>query len=144
MSPAVADLRKRIRAADALLIATPEYNSSLPGMLKNALDWLSRPDGADAVLHRKPVAIIGASTGPFGTVRAQLALRQVLHKLDANVLGQPEFYLFHAHQQLAEDGTLPAGSPARTLLLTVLDGLISLVRQRQSQVIASATIGVSA
>ena len=93
----MADLRERIAEADAVLIATPEYNGSVPGGLKNALDWLSRPDdqgGLDMV--GKPVALIGASGGPLGTVRARLAPRQVLHKMNATVLGQPELLLFHA------------------------------------------------
>jgi chromate reductase, NAD(P)H dehydrogenase (quinone) len=129
---AVADLRARVGSADAVLIATPEYNSSIPGGLKNAIDWLSRPDGATPCLIGKPVAIAGASTGPFGTVRAQLALRQVLHKVNATVLGQPEMLLFHAHQQFDENGALPPGSPASKLLTQILDGLIDLVaRQRQ-------------
>jgi chromate reductase len=129
---AVADLRARVRGADAVLIATPEYNSSIPGGLKNAIDWLSRPDGAAPCLADKPVAIAGASTGPFGTVRAQLTLRQVLHKVNAAVLGQPEMLLFNAHQQFDENGTLPAGSLAHGLLTQILDGLIGLVaRHRQ-------------
>lgn len=127
---AVGDLRRKIQAADAVLIATPEYNSSLPGVLKNALDWLSRPAADGLVLALKPVAILGASPSQFGTVRAQLALRQVLHKMNALVLSQPEFLLFHAHQQLGQDGRLPADSPARKLLGDVLDGLVGLVEQQ--------------
>ena len=73
----VARLRQAIAEADALLIATPEYNSSLPGQLKNALDWASRPF-ADNVLRNKPIAVIGASTGVFGAVWAQAEARKVL------------------------------------------------------------------
>jgi chromate reductase len=98
-------------------------------VLKNALDWLSRPDEDPPALNGKPVAIIGASPGPFGTVRAQLALRQVLHKLNAAVLRQPEFLLFQAHEQLGSDGTLPVGTPAHKLLSSVLDGLVEQHRQ---------------
>lgn len=129
----VADLRERTAGADAVLIATPEYNGSVPGGLKNALDWLSRPDSAGGLaLVGKPVALIGASGGPLGTVRAQLALRQVLHKMNATVLGQPELLLFHAHQQFDEDGRLPEGSRARGLLAGVLDGLSYLVAQQST------------
>jgi len=71
----VQEFRSRIAAADALLIATPEYNFSIPGVLKNAIDWASRPP--DPPLDGKPLAIMGASTGNFGTVRAQMHLRQV-------------------------------------------------------------------
>lgn len=129
---AVANLRERMSDADAVLIATPEYNSSIPGGLKNALDWLSRPDSTGPGLARKPVAIIGASAGPLGTVRAQLALRQVLHKLHATVLGHPELLLFHAHRQFDENGALPEGSPAHGLLCEVLDGLIDLAAQQST------------
>ncbi|MFI5610725.1 NADPH-dependent FMN reductase [Amycolatopsis sp. NPDC051903] len=124
--PTVADLRRRIRAADGVLIATPEYNAAMPGVLKNALDWLSRPVGDGPALTRKPVAIIGASQGPLGTIRAQLNLRQVLHKMNAAVVGQPEFVLPHAHQALGE-GELPAGSPSLPILTAVLQGLVDLI-----------------
>ena len=73
----VKDFKAEIKAADALLIATPEYNFSMPGVLKNAIDWGTRPYG-DNAWAGKPAAIMGASTGQFGTVRAQLHLRQVL------------------------------------------------------------------
>jgi len=72
---AVGALKAAIGEADALVIATPEYNHSIPGVLKNALDWASRPPG-ETPLHGKPVAIMGASTGSWGTVRAQMHLRQ--------------------------------------------------------------------
>jgi chromate reductase, NAD(P)H dehydrogenase (quinone) len=82
---AVADLRAEIRGADAVLIATPEYNHSIPGQLKNALDWVSRPAGQSA-LNGKPAATIGASTGMFGAVWAQAELRKVLGALGGRVL----------------------------------------------------------
>ena len=82
---AVAHLRERIAAADALLIATPEYNASIPGVLKNAIDWASRPF-PDNVLRGKPVAVIGASTGLFGAVWAQAELRKVLGAMGADVV----------------------------------------------------------
>ncbi len=83
--PAVADLRGAIVSADAVLFATPEYNSSVPGQLKNALDWASRPVRAGA-LNGKPVAVIGASTGSFGAVWAQAELRKVLGASGARVI----------------------------------------------------------
>jgi chromate reductase len=82
---AVAYLRDRIAAADALLIATPEYNASIPGVLKNAIDWASRPF-PDNVLRGKPVAVMGASTGLFGAVWSQAELRKVLRHAGAEVL----------------------------------------------------------
>jgi chromate reductase, NAD(P)H dehydrogenase (quinone) len=83
--PRVVALRRAIAAADALLIATPEYNASIPGALKNALDWASRPFPAN-VLRDKPVAVAGASTGMFGAVWAQAELRKVLRTAGARVL----------------------------------------------------------
>ncbi|SNX88413.1 chromate reductase [Streptomyces sp. TLI_55] len=130
--PAVAELRRRVQEADAVLIATPEYNASIPGTLKNALDWLSRPaeDGGPALLL-KPVGVVGASPGPFGTVRAQLALRQVLHKMNARVVQQPEFLLFQAHQQFDDDGRLPDGTAPQQLLSALIDALAQLATQDQ-------------
>ena len=82
---AVAELRAAIAGADAVLIATPEYNSSIPGQLKNALDWVSRPLATNA-LRNKPVAVIGASTGMFGAVWGQAELRKVAGALGARVI----------------------------------------------------------
>jgi chromate reductase len=81
----VTHLKERIAAADAVVFATPEYNHSIPGQLKNAMDWVSRPL-ADTPLKGKPVAVIGASTGMFGAVWAQAELRKVLEAIGAKVL----------------------------------------------------------
>ena len=81
----VRDLRKAIRGADAVLVATPEYNHSIPGQLKNALDWASRPAGQSA-MNGKPAAVVGASTGMFGAVWAQAETRKVLGALGARVV----------------------------------------------------------
>jgi chromate reductase len=85
VDPAVARLREAIAEADGLLIATPEYNGSIPGVLKNALDWASRPFPENA-LRSKPVAIVGASTGLFGAVWAQAETRKVLGVIGADVV----------------------------------------------------------
>lgn len=82
---AVAELRKAMREADAVLISTPEYNHSIPGVLKNALDWASRPAGQSALMG-KPAAVIGASTGMFGAVWAQAETRKVLSALGGRIL----------------------------------------------------------
>lgn len=87
----VRELRRLVAAADGVLIATPEYNHSMPGVLKNAIDWLSRAR-PEAVLERKPVAVTGASTGRWGTRLAQAALRQILGATEALLLPAP--YLF--------------------------------------------------
>jgi chromate reductase, NAD(P)H dehydrogenase (quinone) len=101
---AVADLRQAIAGADALLFATPEYNSSIPGALKNAIDWASRPRDASP-LRNKPVAVIGASTGMFGAVWAQAELRKVLGATGARVI-EAELALGHAHERLDPEGRL--------------------------------------
>jgi chromate reductase, NAD(P)H dehydrogenase (quinone) len=101
---AVAHLREAIADADAVLFATPEYNSSIPGMLKNAVDWASRPP-ATSPLRNKPVAVIGASTGVFGAVWAQAELRKVLGAAGARV-AEVELALGHAHEHLEPAGRL--------------------------------------
>jgi chromate reductase len=102
---AVARLREAIADADALLFATPEYNSSIPGVLKNAVDWASRPL-ATTPLRNKPVAVMGASVGMFGAVWAQAELRKVLGAAGARVT-EVELAIGHAHEHLD-----PAGHPA--------------------------------
>jgi chromate reductase len=101
-TPAVVEeLRQAVRSADAVLIATPEYNHSIPGQLKNALDWVSRPAGKSA-LNGKPAAAIGASTGMFGAVWAQAELRKVLGALGGRVV-EAELPIGHAKNQLDGD-----------------------------------------
>jgi chromate reductase len=97
-------LRAAIADADALVIATPEYNSSVPGQLKNALDWASRPLAASA-LRGKPVAVVGASSGVFGAVWAQAEVRKVLGAIGARVLDD-ELPVGQAHDAFAADGSL--------------------------------------
>ena len=99
---AVARLRAAVADADAVLFATPEYNSSIPGVLKNAVDWASRPPDANP-LRNKPVAVIGASTGMFGAVWAQAELRKVLGATGARVT-EVELAVGHAHEHLDAAG----------------------------------------
>lgn len=94
LPPMVAALRERIRRADGVVIATPEYNFSVPGGLKNVLDWLSRGD--DQPFMFKPVAILTASTGPVGGARVQYDLRKVLLFMNALVLAKPEVFIASA------------------------------------------------
>ena len=96
-------LRAAIAAADGVVIATPEYNHALPGVLKNALDWLSRKDETLADL---PVAVLGASSGPWGTRLAQASLRQVLHTCGALVMPSPTLFVAHAAQRFDAHGRL--------------------------------------
>ena len=97
-------LRAAVADADAILIATPEYNASLPGALKNALDWVSRPFATNP-LRGKPAAVVGASTGLFGAVWAQAEARKVLSTIGAEVL-ERELPVGQAHDAWADDGTL--------------------------------------
>ena len=101
----VTDFKHKIRAADAILIATPEYNYSVPGVLKNAIDWASRPYG-DSAWKGKPVAVMGASGGTLGTARAQYHLRQMFVFLDMYALNQPEVMIAAAHEKFDADGNL--------------------------------------
>lgn len=101
--PGVRALRRAIEAADGLVIATPEYNHALPGVLKNALDWLSRDS---QVLGDRPVAVLGASSGPWGTRLAQASLRQVLHTCGALVMPSPTLFVAHAAERFDADGAL--------------------------------------
>ena len=114
---AVERLRDQIAGADALLIATPEYNASIPGVLKNAIDWASRPF-PENVLRGKPVLVIGASTGLFGAVWAQAELRKVLRHAGAEVL-EGELPV-----GLAEGAFTPAGALADPELRARLAGLV--------------------
>lgn len=101
---AVAQLRAAVAGADGVFFSTPEYNSSIPGQLKNAVDWLSRPIGSN-VLRNKPVAVIGASTGMFGAVWSQAELRKTLAAAGARVV-EGEVAVGHAHTRFDEDGRL--------------------------------------
>jgi chromate reductase len=121
----VADLRARISAADGVLIATPEYNYGVPGALKNAIDWASRP-AATSSLKGKPVAIMGAAPTNFGGVRAQLALRQSFLWIDAKVVGKPEVIVFRSHERFDEGGNL-VDEDTRDLLVGLLDALVATI-----------------
>jgi chromate reductase, NAD(P)H dehydrogenase (quinone) len=101
----VLELKASIAISDALLFATPEYNYSLPGVLKNAIDWASRPV-ATSPLSGKPVGMMGASTGPFGTVRAQLHLRQVCVFTNMLPLNKPELMVARAAEKFDSEGNL--------------------------------------
>jgi chromate reductase len=126
---AVAQLRAAIAGADALFFATPEYNHSSPGALKNAIDWASRPAGASVFLNT-PVAVVGASTGAFGALWAQAELRKVLGATGARVV-DGELALGHAHERFAEDGGL-RDENLRMELQELVDMLLSVTRAREA------------
>ncbi len=122
--PPVADLRDAVRAADALLIATPEYNYSFSGVIKNAVDWISRPP--DQPFAGRPVAVVSASPGITGGIRAQWALKPVLAALGARVLFRPELAVGDARAKFDEAGRL-VDAETRTRLAALLEALLALV-----------------
>src|SRR5215471_20510752 len=122
--PSVAAFNEAIRDADALLFATPEYNRGVPGVLKNAVDWASRPPFASP-LTGKPVAIMGASTGRGGTARAQEQLRSALEHSRAAVLEQPEVLVPEAFMRFDQQGELVDGG-VRAELAELLDTLVAV------------------
>ncbi len=129
---AVTTLREAIRAADGLLIATPEYNNSIPGVLKNGLDWLSRPSGEGGKLFGgKPVALIGATPGGFGTVQAQDAMWPVLRAFGCDCWWGGRLMLSQAHKLFDAEGKLPAG-PAADQLAAFVAGFAAHVKARKS------------
>jgi chromate reductase len=121
---AVLDFKQRIVAADAILFATPEYNYSLPGVLKNAIDWASRPYGQSA-WQGKTAAIMGASVGNFGTSRAQYDLRKILVALDMPVVVQPEVMIGNAAERFDQNGRL-TDERSRQLIRKLLSTLVQL------------------
>jgi chromate reductase len=119
----VVELKARIRAADAILFATPEYNYSVPGVLKNAIDWASRPYG-DSAWQGKPVAVMSASVGVFGGARAQYHLRQTFVFLNMYPVNQPEVMISGAAQRFDERGEL-TDEAARDLIRKLLAELVA-------------------
>jgi chromate reductase len=123
----VVELKQRIRDADAILFVTPEYNYSVPGVLKNAIDWASRPYG-DSAWTRKPVAIMGASVGTLGTARAQYHLRQMFVFLNMFAVNQPEVMISQAHKHFDAEGNL-TDDTAKKLISQLLEALVMLTKQ---------------
>jgi chromate reductase, NAD(P)H dehydrogenase (quinone) len=128
----VIEFKTRIRAADAILIATPEYNYSIPGVLKNAIDWASRPPD-DNAWTGKPVAVLGASIGRLGTARAQYHLRQVFVTLNMCAFNQPEVMISNADKLFDATGNLTDTETHRRLR-QLLDQLVLWTRQLQRNI----------
>ena len=118
--------RDRLIAADALLFACPEYNYSVSGVLKNAIDWASRPPGT--LFNDKPAAIVGAATGLFGSVRGQNHLRQILAGLNCNLLHKPEVMVTSAATKFDAEGQL-TDDTARTFIQEMMGKLAGAVKQ---------------
>jgi chromate reductase len=125
--PAEQAFREKIRAVDALLIVTPEYNRSMPGVLKNAIDWASRPP--DQPFDRKPVAIFGASPGALGTALAQFHLRHCLGVLNALVMNTPSVMVAQAAQKFDDQGRL-TDPTTRELIGKLLESLADWTRRQ--------------
>jgi chromate reductase len=127
----VKEFKAIIRAADAILIATPEYNYSIPGVLKNAIDCASRPYG-DNAFENKPVAIMGASPGMIGTARAQYHLRQCFVFIGCFALNRPEVMVSHAQEKIDKDGKV-TDQTTRELIKQLLENLVAWTRRLSSQ-----------
>jgi chromate reductase len=119
----VVEFKKKIRNADALLISTPEYNYSIPGVLKNAIDWASRPPKGNP-LDDKPIAIMSASTGKLGGARAQYHLRQTFVFLNMHAINRPEVIVSNAAENVDSDGKL-TNEQTRTLIRQLLEALVA-------------------
>ena len=139
---AVREFKAGIVRADALLFCTPEYNYGLPGVLKNAIDWASRP-GGQSVLRGKPAAIMGASTSATGTARAQLQLRQTCVSLDVRFLNAPQVFVGNAKEKFDATGNL-TDAETRDRVRALLDALLAwtlLLRAGSAATLAAGTPG---
>ena len=125
--PAVAAMKAAIAAADGVLMATPEYNHGVPAVMKNAVDWASRPP-REAPLGGKPVGLIGASPGMTGSARGQSQLRQAFEFTNSFCLPQPELLVFRAHEKFDADGRL-TDEPTRQYLGRYLEALGGWIRR---------------
>ena len=127
----VVELKQQIRNADAILFVTPEYNYSVPGVLKNAIDWASRPYG-DNSWNGKPVAVMGASVGMLGTARAQYHLRQTFVFLNMHAVNQPEVMISKAATKFDEQGNL-TDETSRKLIQQLLQELVRWTKLLQNK-----------
>jgi chromate reductase, NAD(P)H dehydrogenase (quinone) len=123
-------LKERVRACDAVLFVTPEYNYSIPGVLKNAIDWASRPFG-DSAWEGKPAAVMGASAGAFGSARAQYHLRQCFVFLNMFPLNRPEVAISNAAQRFDAQGNL-TDETSKKLIRDLLANLATWTRKLRS------------
>lgn len=123
----VAEFKAAIRASDAIIFSSPEYNYSVPGLLKNAIDWASRPYG-DSAWEGKPAAIMGASGGAIGTARMQYHLRQIMVFLDMHPLNRPEIMINNCVGKFDEQGNL-TDEQTREFLGKMLAALVDWTRQ---------------
>ena len=127
----VKEFKAKVRAADAILIATPEYNYSIPGVLKNAIDWASRPYG-DNVFEDKPVAVMSASIGALGGARAQYHLRQTFVFLNMHPVNRPEVFLTYAKDKIDIQGNL-TDETTREKIKQLLEVLVTWTRELKTR-----------
>jgi chromate reductase len=127
----VVEFKKRIRAADAILFVTPEYNYSVPGVLKNAIDWASRPYG-DSAWSGKPAAVMGASTGTIGTARAQYHLRQMFVFLNMFPVNQPEVMIGNAASRFDSAGNL-TDEATKKFIRQLMENLVEWTRRLKAK-----------
>jgi chromate reductase len=132
----VVQFKQRIRAADAILFVTPEYNYSIPGVLKNAIDWASRPYG-DSAWEGKPVAVMGASIGPMGTSRAQYHLRQMFVFLNMFPLNRPEVMITNAAQRFDEAGNV-VDKDTKKFIRSLMEALVQWTRYHEGGRLAAS------
>ena len=123
----VVELKRLVREADAILFVTPEYNYSVPGVLKNAIDWASRPYG-DSAWNGKPAAIMGASVGTLGTARAQYHLRQIMVFLNMFPINQPEVMIGNASKRFDQEGNL-TDEQTKEFIRQLLQNLVAWTRR---------------
>lgn len=114
LPPAIGDMKTKIAQADGVLLVTPEYNRAIPGLLKNVIDWGTRPYGNN-VWQNKPTAVIGASPGTLGTVSAQTQLRGVMHAVGANCMRLPEVYVSYCADDINSENIIVNEEQRKTL-----------------------------
>ncbi|MEM2110505.1 MAG: NAD(P)H-dependent oxidoreductase [Candidatus Bathyarchaeia archaeon] len=131
MPEKVKEFKAKIKTADAILIATPEYNYSIPGVLKNAIDWASRPYG-DNSFENKPVAVMSASGGMLGGARAQYQLRQTFVSLNMYPINKPEVIVAHAGEKIDKKGRL-TDEKTRELIKELLKALVAWTRKMKNK-----------
>jgi chromate reductase len=134
----VKEFKAKIKLADCILIASPEYNYSIPGILKNAIDWASRPYG-DNVWNEKPVAMMSASTGTLGGARAQYHLRQVFVFLNMRPINKPEVMVTFAPQKIDAEGKL-TDETTRKYIKDLLEALVLWTKQLKSISITGSSL----
>jgi chromate reductase len=127
----VREFKQKIRASDAILIATPEYNYSVPGVLKNAIDWASRPPG-DNAFAGKPVAVMSVYTGMLGGARAQYHLRQIFVATDMRPLNRPEVFVASASQKFDANGRL-TDEITKKFVAQLLEALVAVAKKHKTE-----------